>query len=65
MYRSRKHKMISGVCGGLAEQTGIPVTVVRLFTVLAAVIIPGVTVWMVGGAYLAAALFIPWKDERL
>jgi phage shock protein PspC (stress-responsive transcriptional regulator) len=29
-YRSREHKRIAGVCGGLAEQFGISVTLVRL-----------------------------------
>jgi phage shock protein C len=33
-YRSRDEKMIAGVCGGLGEQFGISVTVVRLAFVL-------------------------------
>jgi phage shock protein PspC (stress-responsive transcriptional regulator) len=32
--RSRRHKMIAGVCAGLAEEFGISVTVVRLAFVL-------------------------------
>jgi phage shock protein C len=30
LYRSRKSKVIGGVCGGLAEYLGIDVTIVRL-----------------------------------
>jgi len=30
MYRSNKHKMLAGVCGGIAEKTGLPVTLVRI-----------------------------------
>ncbi len=33
-YRSRRGKMIAGVCAGLAEQFGISVTAVRLAAVL-------------------------------
>lgn len=34
LYRSRKEKMIAGVCGGLAEHFGIDPTWVRLLFVL-------------------------------
>ncbi len=30
LYRSRQHKMIAGVCGGLAEWLGWDPTVVRI-----------------------------------
>jgi len=33
LYRSRKEKIIAGVCGGLAEYFGIDPTWVRLFFV--------------------------------
>ena len=33
-YRSRRGKMIAGVCAGLAEQFGISVTALRLAAVL-------------------------------
>jgi phage shock protein C len=36
LYRSRNHKMLAGVCGGLGEFLGLDPTLVRLiFTVLA------------------------------
>lgn len=36
LYRSRTDRMISGVCGGLAERLGIDSTIVRLVWALAA-----------------------------
>jgi phage shock protein C len=35
LYRSRRHRMIAGVCGGLAERYDWDPTVVRLVCVLA------------------------------
>ncbi|GGK78804.1 PspC family transcriptional regulator [Sphaerisporangium melleum] len=40
MYRSRKHKIIAGVCGGLADKWGVPPTLVRLLFILSC-ILPG------------------------
>jgi len=34
LYRSRKERMIAGVCGGLAEYFGIDATWVRLIFIL-------------------------------
>ena len=39
LYRSRKNRMIGGVCGGLAEYFGIDPVVVRLIAVL--LLLPG------------------------
>ncbi len=33
-YRSRRGKMIAGVCAGLAEQFGLPVAALRLAAIL-------------------------------
>ena len=35
-YRSRQHKMIAGICAGLAQEFGISVTALRLAAVLSA-----------------------------
>ncbi|HKC76677.1 MAG TPA: PspC domain-containing protein [Chloroflexota bacterium] len=35
LYRSRRHRMIAGVCGGLAERYDWDASVVRLIFVLA------------------------------
>ena len=34
LYRSRKEKIIAGVCGGLAEYFGVDPTLIRLIFVL-------------------------------
>ncbi len=34
MYRSRRHRIIAGVCGGIAERLNVPPTVVRILAVL-------------------------------
>lgn len=54
--RSRKHRMLAGVCGGIAEYFNIDPTIVRLAYVLlslASVAFPGILV------YLAAWLIVP------
>lgn len=34
LYKSRKYRMLAGVCGGFAEYFGIDPTIVRLICVL-------------------------------
>ncbi len=34
LYRSRKDKMIAGVCGGIAEYVGMDATMVRILFIL-------------------------------
>ncbi len=45
LYRSRKDRMIGGVCGGLASYIGIDPTLVRLLFVLG--------LFAMGGTFLA------------
>ncbi|MGB8698802.1 MAG: PspC domain-containing protein [Thermosynechococcaceae cyanobacterium] len=40
-YRSRRHKVIAGVCSALAQRWHQPVQVIRIVTVALAVAIPG------------------------
>lgn len=50
LQRSRKHRMIAGVCGGLAEWLGWDPTVVRIAYVLGSVLsaaFPGLVVYIV------------------
>ena len=50
LHRSRRSRMIAGVCGGLAEWLGWDPTVVRLAYVLVSVIsaaFPGILVYLV------------------
>ena len=56
LYRSREERMISGVCGGIAEYFEMDPTIIRLIFVLLA---------MAGGpgliAYIILAIIIPEK----
>ncbi|NOX62706.1 MAG: PspC domain-containing protein [Chloroflexi bacterium] len=54
LYRSRKDRMIAGVCGGVGEYLGIDPTLIRLVLLLLAI-------WGGGGvlAYLIAWIVIP------
>ena len=50
LYRSRKHKVIAGVCGGIAEWLGWDPTVVRIAYVLisiASVGFPGTIAYII------------------
>ena len=50
LHRSRRNRMIAGVCGGLAEWLGWDVTLVRVAYVLVSVIsaaFPGILVYIV------------------
>ncbi|GAA2996626.1 PspC domain-containing protein [Streptosporangium longisporum] len=54
MHRSRNHKIIAGVCGGIAETFNMPPTLVRVFWVLLS-LIPG-PLWV---AYVLMWIFVP------
>jgi len=50
LVRSRRHRMIAGVCGGLAEWLGWDPTVVRVVYVLGSVLsaaFPGTIVYII------------------
>ena len=50
LYRSRRHSIIAGVCGGLAEWLGWDPTLVRVLYVLGSVIsvaFPGMIVYII------------------
>lgn len=55
LYRSRKNKMLCGVCGGLGEYLGIDPTVVRLLVVLLSLSSVGMGVII----YFVASFIIP------
>ena len=59
LYRSRRDRMMAGVCGGLAEYAGMDPTVMRLLVALITVfsgLIPGVI------AYIIMAIVIPESE---
>jgi phage shock protein PspC (stress-responsive transcriptional regulator) len=50
LHRSKRHRLIAGVCGGLAEWLGWDPTLVRILYVLASVLsagFPGILVYIV------------------
>ncbi|MGH7264930.1 MAG: PspC domain-containing protein [Candidatus Rokuibacteriota bacterium] len=50
LQRSQKHKMIAGVCGGIAEWLGWDPTLVRLLYVLGSILsvaFPGILVYVI------------------
>lgn len=58
LYRSRRQKVIGGVCGGFAEYTGMDASLVRVFWVLAALFNGAGIV-----AYLVCLLFLRENPE--
>ncbi|PZG14276.1 PspC domain-containing protein [Nonomuraea aridisoli] len=61
MYRSREHRIIAGVCGGIADKLGLPPTLVRILWLILS-LIPG-PLWVV---YVAMWILVPEqpKDYR-
>lgn len=56
LYRSKKNRMIGGVCGGIAEYSDLDPTMVRLLWAL------GSLLWGIGFfAYIIAWIIIPEK----
>ena len=54
LYRSRKQRMVGGLCGGLGEFLGMDATVVRLIVVLITIFWPFTLI-----AYLVLMLVVP------
>ena len=61
LYRSRSQKMISGVCGGLAEYFEIDVSVVRILWVIGTLLSIGLGVL----AYVIMLIIFPENPEKL
>lgn len=60
--RPRRGKLLAGVCAGLARQIGMPTWLMRLFWLISAAIIPGVSIFMVLALYVVLALVTPWDN---
>ncbi|MFB4280920.1 MULTISPECIES: PspC domain-containing protein [Nonomuraea] len=58
MYRSREHRILAGVCGGLADKMGLPPTLVRILWLLLS-LIPG-PLWVV---YVVMWILIPEEPK--
>ena len=51
--------MFLGVCGGIAQHLGVSSKLVRFFTILLAVFLPGVSIWAVLIAYAVLGIVLP------
>jgi phage shock protein C len=60
LVRSRKGRMVAGICAGIADYSGLDVTVVRVIVAVVSVITGGAGVL----AYLAAWVIIPGEGEK-
>ena len=60
LVRSRKGRMLAGVCAGAADYFGVDVTLVRVLAVVLCLITGGAGVL----AYLAAWVIIPGEGEN-
>jgi len=59
LVRSRKGRMVAGICAGIAQYFGLDVTLVRVIVAVVSVITGGAGVL----AYLAAWVIIPGEGE--
>ena len=62
LMRSRTHKIIAGVCGGIAEYLDVDPTIVRIVYVAASIfsaLFPGLL------AYIILAFLMPMPDRTL
>ena len=60
--RSRNNRWIRGVCAGIAQKLGIGALVVRVGFMIAAVIVPGVSLITVIALYVALGFLLPESD---
>jgi phage shock protein PspC (stress-responsive transcriptional regulator) len=60
LVRSRKGRMVAGICAGIADYSGLDVTLVRVIVAVVSVITGGAGVL----AYLAAWVIIPGEGEK-
>jgi phage shock protein C len=60
LVRSRKGRMVAGICAGIADYSGLDVTVVRVIVTVVSVITGGTGAL----AYLVAWMIIPGEGEK-
>ena len=60
LVRSRKGRMVAGICAGIADYSGLDVTLVRVIVTVVSIITGGTGVL----AYLAAWMIIPGEGEK-
>ena len=55
LYRSRRDKKVTGLCGGLAEAMNVDATLLRLLVVITTIFTGGTVIFI----YFVAAIVIP------
>jgi phage shock protein C len=60
LVRSQKGRMVAGICAGIADYSGLDVTLVRVIVTVVSVFTAGTGAL----AYLAAWVIIPSEGER-
>ena len=60
LFRSRKNKMIAGICGGIAEMTSQDPTLIRILVVLLALV---TAVFPFVVLYIIFWVIIPYEDN--
>ena len=55
-YRSRRHKIIAGLCAAISQRWELPIQAVRIVTVILAIIIPGLILSLYFWGWLAFPL---------
>jgi phage shock protein PspC (stress-responsive transcriptional regulator) len=60
LHRSRSHRIIAGVCGGIAEWTGWDPTLVRILYVVGSILSAGFPGTIV---YIVLWVLMPEKDR--
>ena len=58
LYKSRKNKMVGGVCGGLADYLNMDPTIVRIIAAVLC-LVKGVGIFV----YLVMCIVMPYDDE--
>ncbi len=61
--RSKRDRWLLGVCGGLARAQGWNSNVVRLVTVVLAIVIPGFSLIPVLALYIILGVTLPESEE--
>lgn len=60
--RSRRNRWIRGVCAGIAHSAGVNPIWIRLAFLLAAIVIPGVSLLMTVALYVVLGIILPESD---
>ena len=63
LKRAKRDRWIMGVCGSIAHRCGWNSTVVRLASIVLAIIIPGVSVILTLLLYVLLGYLLPETDE--